>query len=127
MKAKNGRMFNVQCGAAKIKDQEGNDLWVVFGKQWDCEDTCGGVLGKGDTEVDAMEDAIVRLLDFKRKSVSVQDAIKRVERILEQSTGGHNYESVLPWKYECDSKEHECDNVDIIFDDECEEFSICLS
>lgn len=131
MEPKNGRKFNEYCGIAKVKTEDNSECYVVFADYWKLQESSliegeqGGVIGKGETEIAAMEDALKRLVDFRRKSFNVQEAIDRVGAILSESAGGHDYEDVLTLSID-EGGEIEKINASVCLNTNSKEFSLCL-
>ena len=92
------KKFTDSCGIAKIEGVDGEEHYVVFGKLWlDLEvDEEGGILGKGSDPFEAMQDALVRLLTFRRGAINLDEVIERMKKVFEYGKGGGNYDSVFP-------------------------------
>jgi hypothetical protein len=125
LKVGEGRKFSESCGLTKVI-QDDREYYVVFGKLWPDleEDHEGGVLGKGNTALEAMEDAILRLLEFRRGALKLDEVIERMQDVFKFGKGGGNYDSVLPIEID-----EECgtDNAGIYFDEESRQYNIMIS
>ncbi len=117
------RRFTESCGIAKIEDIDGKEYYVIFGKLWPEieEDHEGGILGKGDSPFEAMQDAIVRLLNFRRNALNLDEVIERMKKVFEYGKGGGNYDGVFPVAIDDQCK---TDNASIWYDKKEDKYGI---